>query len=42
MKLYDLLQFSVCVFSILAAGFWLDAQLGFGIGWTMLMHLGAL
>ena len=23
MKLYDLLQFSVCVFSILAAGFWL-------------------
>ena len=23
MKLYDLLQFGVCVFSILAAGFWL-------------------
>ena len=23
MKLYDLLQFSACVFSILAAGFWL-------------------
>jgi len=23
MKLYDLFQFSVCVFSILAAGFWL-------------------
>jgi hypothetical protein len=23
MKLYDLLQFSVCLFSILAAGFWL-------------------
>jgi hypothetical protein len=22
MKLYELLQFSVCVFSILAAGFW--------------------
>jgi hypothetical protein len=25
MKLYDLLQFSVCVFSILAAGFWLQS-----------------
>ena len=25
MKLFDLLQFSVCVFSILAAGFWLRA-----------------
>jgi hypothetical protein len=23
MKLYDLLQFSVCMFSVLAAGFWL-------------------
>ena len=23
MKLYDLLQFSVCIFSIVAAGFWL-------------------
>jgi hypothetical protein len=23
MKLFDLLQFSVCVFAILAAGFWL-------------------
>ena len=25
MKLYDFLQFSVCVFSILAAGFWLQS-----------------
>lgn len=25
MKLYDLLQFSVCVFSILAAGSWLQS-----------------
>jgi hypothetical protein len=25
MKFYDLLQFSVCVFSILAAGFWLQS-----------------
>ena len=25
MKLYDLLQFSVCIFSILAAGFWLQS-----------------
>jgi hypothetical protein len=25
MKLYDLLQLSVCVFSVLAAGFWLQA-----------------
>jgi hypothetical protein len=25
MKLYDLLQFSVCVFAILAAGFWLGS-----------------
>jgi hypothetical protein len=25
MKLHDLLQFSVCVFSILAAGFWLQS-----------------
>ena len=25
MKLYDLLQLSVCVFSVLAAGFWLQS-----------------
>ena len=25
MKLYDFLQFSVCMFSVLAAGFWLQA-----------------
>ena len=25
MKLYDFLQFSVCVFSVLAAGFWLQS-----------------
>jgi hypothetical protein len=25
MKLYDFLQLSVCVFSVLAAGFWLQA-----------------
>jgi hypothetical protein len=25
MKLYDFLQFGVCVFSILAAGFWLQS-----------------
>jgi hypothetical protein len=39
MKLYDFLQLSVCVFSVLAAGFWLQsatnrvAKLASKVGW---------